>query len=80
MTTEENDEPRVKFERPLELVINRQYLARQAETLLKLAKSINNPDLAGALIEMASDLKKRLDETGPPPDVSPRAPDIQTGT
>jgi hypothetical protein len=61
-------------------VIDKKYFARQAATLLKLAKSIDNPDLAGALIEMASDLKSRVDETGPPPDVSPRPPDVQTGT
>ena len=61
-------------------MINREYFARQAETLLKLAKSISNPELAGALVELANNLKTRLDETGPPPDIGPRAPDVQTGT
>jgi len=58
-------------------VVGRSYLTRQAATLLKFAKSTNNPDLAAVLIERAADLKSQLDETMPPADQSPLAPDVE---
>jgi hypothetical protein len=61
-------------------VTDRNYFVRQAATLLKLARSTKNRDVAVALIEKATDLKSRLDETSPAPDISPRPPDVQTGT
>jgi hypothetical protein len=45
-------------------VIGRQYLVRQAATLLEFAKSTANPELSAVLIEKAADLKTRIDETG----------------
>jgi hypothetical protein len=57
-------------------VIGRQYFVRQAETLLKFAKSTNNPELSAVLIEKAADLKSQLDEAGAA-DKSPLAPDVE---
>jgi hypothetical protein len=60
------------------IVIGRQYFARQAMTLLKFAKSTNDPNLAAILIEKAASLKSQIDES-PPPDKSPLAPDVEPG-
>jgi len=57
-------------------VIGRYYFTRQATTLLKLAKSTTNTNLAAAFIDKAADLKSRLDESGVP-DLTPLAPDIE---
>ena len=57
-------------------MVGRSYFTRQATTLLKFAKSINNPDLAAVLIEKAADFKSKVDETMPP-DPSPLAPDVE---
>jgi len=59
-------------------VIGRQYFARQATTLLKFANSTTNAKLAAVLIEKAANLKSQVDETGPSPDQSLRAPDVET--
>jgi hypothetical protein len=56
-------------------VIGRHYFARQARTLLKFAKSTNDPNLAAILIEKAASLKSQIDES--PPDKSPLAPDVE---
>ena len=56
---------------------SRTYVRHQAETLLRLAKSINNPQAAAALVEKAADFKSQVDDQGPPPDVNPMAPDVQ---
>jgi hypothetical protein len=58
-------------------VIDRNYFTRQARTLLKFAKSTANPELAASLIERAADLKSQVDETMPPHDPSPIAPDVE---
>src|SRR4051794_22007100 len=58
-------------------VIGRQYLARQATTLLKFAKSTTDAKLAALLVEKAADLKSQVDESYPPADQSPRAPDVE---
>jgi hypothetical protein len=58
-------------------VVGSSYFTRQAATLLKFAKSTTNPDLAAFLIEKAADLKFQGDETMPPPDRSPVAPDVE---
>ena len=57
-------------------MVGRSYFTRQATTLLKFAKSTNNPDLAAVLIEKAADLKSQVDETMLP-DPSPLAPDVE---
>ena len=58
-------------------MIGRQYFARQAKTLLEFANSTTNAKLAAVLVEKAADLKFQVDETIPPPDKSPRAPDVE---
>ena len=59
-------------------VVGRSYFTRQATTLLKFAKSTNNPELAAVLIERAADLKSQVDETMPVTDPSPLAPDVES--
>jgi hypothetical protein len=58
-------------------VIGKRYFARQAATLLKFARSTNDPRVAGALIEKAADLKSRSDEELSLSDATPLAPDIE---
>jgi hypothetical protein len=58
-------------------VVGRSYFTRQATTLLRFAKATTNPDLAAFLIEKAADLKSQVDETMPPSDPSPLAPDVE---
>jgi hypothetical protein len=57
-------------------MIDRNYLARHATALLKIARSTADPDVAAALVAKAADLKARIDEITYP-DVTPRAPDIE---
>jgi hypothetical protein len=59
------------------IVIGRQYFVRQAATLLEFAQSTNDPELAAALIERASSLLDKIDESNARPDPSPQAPDVQ---
>ena len=58
------------------IVAGRLYLTRQAATLLKFAKSTNDPKLAAFLVEKAADLKSEVEATGKP-DLSPVAPDVE---
>ena len=58
-------------------MIGRQYFLRQAATLVEFAQSTNDPKLAAALIEKASNLLAQIDELSVRPDPSPRAPDVQ---
>jgi hypothetical protein len=57
-------------------VVGRQYLTRQATTLLKFAKTVTDPNVAAGLVEKAADLKSRVDEPNRE-DKSPRAPDVE---
>jgi hypothetical protein len=57
-------------------MIDRNYLARYATALLKIARSTADREVAAALIAKAADLKARIDETTYP-DVTPLAPDIE---
>jgi len=57
-------------------VAGRQYLARQAMILLKLAKTTSDPQTAAALVEKAADLKSQIDDSSLP-DPTPVAPDVQ---
>ncbi len=57
-------------------MIGRNYFVRQATTLLKLAQSTNDPNLAATLIDRAIKLKSQIDDT-PAPDQSPQAPDVE---
>jgi hypothetical protein len=58
-------------------VIGRRYFVRQAATLVEFARSTNDPKLAAALIERASNLLAQIDESSARPDPSPRAPDVE---
>ena len=57
-------------------VIGRDYFTAEAETLLELAKSAADPQVAASLIERAADLRALVDELGASPDPSPRTPNI----
>ena len=61
------------------IVIGKHYFTRQATTLLMLAKSTTDANVAAALIDKAADLKSRLDESALP-DLTPLAPDIEPPT
>jgi hypothetical protein len=56
-------------------MVGRQYLARQAATLLKFAQSVSDPKVAAGLVEKAADLKDQADERKP--DRGPHAPDVE---
>jgi hypothetical protein len=58
-------------------VIGKQYFVRQAATLLRFAKSTQDPKMAAALLEKAADFKSQVEETIPSPDLTPPAPDIE---
>ena len=60
-------------------MIDRNYFARQAATLLKLAKSTNDPKVGAALIKMAADLQNEVDESSWP-DLTPLAPGVERST
>ena len=50
------------------IVIGRDYFERQAETLLKLAKSVSDVHIAASLTQRAADLKALVEELGAAPD------------
>ena len=56
-------------------MVGRQYLTRQATTLLKFAQTVTDPNVAVGLVEKAADLKSRIDDPNRS-DKSPRAPDV----
>ena len=56
-------------------MIGRDYLLRQAMTLLRMSKATNDPQVSAAIAAKAADLKSRIDQV-PLPDVSPKAPDV----
>lgn len=58
------------------LMIDRNYLARHAAMLLKLAGSTKDRDIAANLVDKAADLKARIDDANYP-DVTPLAPDVE---
>jgi hypothetical protein len=58
-------------------VVSKNYLTRQATTLIKFAKTTSDPRVATALVDKATELKSHADEALPPPDLSPRAPDVE---
>jgi hypothetical protein len=53
------------------VVIGRDYFTAEAETLLELAKSAADPQVAASLTERAADLRALVDELGAAPDPSP---------
>ena len=58
-------------------MVGRNYLARQARTLLRFAQSTKNSQLAAALIEKAADLKSQVDDQEPASESSAVAPDVE---
>jgi hypothetical protein len=56
----------------------KQYLARQAATLLKFAQTTKDDSVAAGLIHKAADLKEQVD--GRAGDHSPQAPDVEPPT
>jgi hypothetical protein len=58
------------------LVIDRDYLARHAALLLKLAKSTKDRSVAIALIDKAAELQERIEESDLA-DAVPLAPDME---
>jgi hypothetical protein len=44
---------------------------------VKFAKATKNPNVAAALLEKATDLRARVDDTMPASDRSPKAPDVE---
>jgi predicted membrane chloride channel (bestrophin family) len=62
------------------LVVSKSYLTRQATTLIKFAQSTSDPKVLTALVEKAAELKSQADETTPPSDLSPLAPDVEFPT
>lgn len=59
-------------------MIGREYLTRQATTLLKLARLAKDPKLAACLAQKAADLQSRSDEAPPLPDAPLSASDTPT--
>jgi hypothetical protein len=57
------------------IVARKDYLTRQATTLIKFAQATADPQVVAGLVEKAANLKSRLDEQTI--DRSPRAPDVQ---
>jgi hypothetical protein len=55
-------------------VIGRDYFTAEAETLLELAKSAADPQVAASLIERAADLRALVDELGAAPGPIPGTP------
>ena len=58
-------------------VVDKQYLTRQATTLLKFAQSISDPRVSAGLIEKAADLKDQVDGSTTTRDTGPWPPDVQ---
>jgi hypothetical protein len=59
-------------------MIGRDYFARQAATLLRLAHLTKDSRQAARLAAKAAELTERLDAAPPAPDVSPLPPDVET--
>jgi hypothetical protein len=58
-------------------MIGREYFARQAATLLRLALLTKDAKRAATLAAKAADLQDRLDAVPPATDVSPIPPDVE---
>jgi hypothetical protein len=58
-------------------MIGKDYFARQAMILMKLARLTKDPKFAAGLTDKAADLKALSDEAPMVPDASPSPPGIQ---
>ena len=61
-------------------VIGKEYFVRQAAIMFGLAKATVDPKISAALLDKAADLSSKIEETFPPPDLGPKAPDIEPTT
>ncbi len=61
-------------------MVSKNYLTRQAITLVKFAQSTSDPRVSTALVEKASEFKSLADQTRPRSDLSPKAPDVEPST
>lgn len=59
------------------IVAGKEYLTRQAATLMKFANATTDRQVAARLVEKAVDLQCRVDDGAARPDRSPRAPDVE---
>ena len=59
-------------------MIGKDYFARQATTLLRMAKTVKDPQIQAGLAAKAADLKDRHEETPPTEEASPLAPDLES--
>jgi hypothetical protein len=57
------------------IVARKDYLTRQATTLIKFAKATTDPQVVAGLVDKAANLQSKVDEQTI--DRSPRAPDVQ---
>ena len=57
-------------------MIGKEYFARQATILFRLAKATQDPKMSAAQIDKAADLKLQIDELDPGTD-APLAPDLE---
>jgi hypothetical protein len=57
------------------IVARKEYLTRQATTLMMFARAATDPQVVAGLVDKAANLKSKLDEQTR--DCSPRAPDVQ---
>jgi hypothetical protein len=55
-------------------VAGKEYLTRQATTLIRFAQATTDPQIVARLVDKAVDLKSQVDEARI--DRSPRAPDV----
>jgi hypothetical protein len=55
-------------------VAGKEYLTRQATTLIRFAQATTDPQIFARLVDKAVDLKSQVDEAAI--DRSPRAPDV----
>ena len=58
-------------------IVGKEYLTRQAATVMKFANTTTDRKVAARLIEKAVELQCRLDDASARPDRSPRAPDVE---
>jgi hypothetical protein len=59
------------------VMLDRVYFLRQIRTLLKFAQQTSDPLLAAFLMEKVVHLKSQVEQSPPPTDVSPLAPDVE---
>lgn len=58
-------------------MLDRAYLLRQIETLLRFAKQTSDPQFAAFLMDKAVHLKSQVEAAPAAADVSPLAPDVE---